>query len=92
MDTCTDMVMITYAQVDWCGNSPQWMGAQDYRAGLRKDAFFARKFHHPAAFDAADAHLGQPLLSSHLLSHICFSPVLSRQGERALSLLARRGS
>jgi hypothetical protein len=50
-------------EVDWCGNSPQWMLADEYAKGTRRSAhedrrFFARKFRDPRAFDAADKHLG----------------------------------
>ena len=48
-------------EVDWCGNSPQWMPADEYTSGAKKSGdvrFFARKFRDPRAFDAADRQLG----------------------------------
>jgi len=57
-----------WEEVDWCGNSPQWLTGGDYTTAIRKHPapppakaeprFFSRKYRDPAALDAADKQLG----------------------------------
>jgi len=79
-------------EVDWCGNSPQWMLADEYQKGAGKRGedrrFFARKFRDPAAFDAADRHLGldsKGNMPTHLHTAMKKDEAASREGGRILA-------
>ena len=51
-------------EVDWCGNSPQWLSPGEYKKarqngeGTNDERFFSRKFRDPEAYNIADQLLG----------------------------------
>ena len=51
-------------EVDWCGNSPQWLSPGEYTTasqkgeGTKDQRFFSRKFRDPEAYNIADKQLG----------------------------------